>query len=289
MSQIQFGLALAQPSKQTILPIITTKGAVKGFFPIASTTFTGTETTYALSQGDVPITTVTLPPKNVSNIFDEGRVQQYMGAYWPDGPGTLDTALVTIPTYSDLSPWLGYRELVTADIPNGLGYYSWWSMPEVHWINHFSRGVFLESMMFNMEDYPYVPQTTTPPPVTTPATLRWATTVNLASFAADCSWFDFNWVALFKTSYPPTDDGLNNFVPLSIVTDTNPAGGFFKASVVQGQGQGIISGGGVVFSTVRILRLADPTAGTYTFTFTISATQNGVVVNVPATLNLTVV
>jgi hypothetical protein len=290
-SKIQFGLPLTQPSKQTILPIITAAARVVGFFPIAETTFTGTETTFALPDGSVPITTVTLPPKNTSNIFDEGRVQQYMAAHWPEGPGTLSTALVTTPAYTDLKPWLGYKELVTGDIPNGLGYYSWWSMPEVHWLNHFGRGVFLESLVFNMDKYPYTaPPSPSNPTVTTPQTLRWACTADLTSFQQDCAFFDFSWTTLFQTQFPPdtTQEGAG-LVPLSIATTSNPAGGFFKASVVQSQGQGIIGGGGVVFNTVRILRLQDPTAGTYTFDFTISASQNGQVQQVPVVLNLTVV
>lgn len=289
-SKIQFGLALAQSSTQTILPIVTAAGRVVGFFPITETVFTGSETVFTLADGSVPITTVTLPPKNTSNVFNEGRVQQYMAAHWPEGPGTLSTSLVKSPTYTDLKPWLGYTELVTGDIPNGLGYYSWWSMPETHWLNHFGRGVFIESLMFNMDKYPYsAPPSPSNPTVTTPQTLRWACTADLTSFQQDCAFFDFNWVTLFQAQFPvdTTQEGAG-LVPLSIATTSNPAGGFFKASVVQSQGQAIIGGGGVVFNTVRILRLQDPTAGTYVFDFTISASENGSVVSVPVVLNLTV-
>lgn len=289
-SKIQFGLPLNQPSTQTILPIVLTTGRVVGFFPITSTTFTGAETTFALSQGSVPITTVTLPPKNVHNVYDEERIQQYMAASWPEGPGTLSNTAVTSPAYSDLKPWLGYSELITGDNPNGLGYYSWWSMPEVHWINHFSRGVFIDSLIYSMTESAYVPSNPSAPPVTTPQTLRWATTVNLASFQLDCSFYDFNWVTLFQTAFPPdnTQTG-NGVVPLTIAVASNPPGGFFKASVVQSQGQMVLPGGGATFNTVRILRLADPTPGTYTFNFTISATEQGQVLTVPAVLNMTIV
>jgi hypothetical protein len=290
-SKVELGLPLKQPSKQTILPIITEKAKVVGFFPITTTTFTGTERVFALPDGNVPITSVTLPPKNATSFFDEGRVDQYMAAYWPEGPGTLKPYAQTNPTYRTLKPWLGYKEFVTADIPNDLGYYSWWSMPEVHWINHFGRGVFIDSLIYGMDKYPYVAPPAPPnPPVTTPQTLRWACTVNMASFQIDCAFFDFNWITLFKTTFPPdsTQEGWAT-IPLTLEIVSNPPGGYFKASLVQSQGQVIIPGGGVTYDTVRILRLQDPPANTYEFKFNINATRNGIALSVPATLELTVV
>jgi hypothetical protein len=278
MSGIQFGLPLAKPSKQVVLPIVLTSGKVVGFFPIAETTFAGTETSFTLADGAVPITTVTLPPKNNTGTYDENRVQQYMAAQWPE---VQDSA----------RPWIGYTELVSADVPNTIGFYSWWSMPTVMWFHHFGRGSYLQAMKFNLDKYVTAPASSTSPPVvTTPQTLAWATSMNAVAFATSCSFFDFNWTDLFKTQFvdDPSQAG-NTVIPLTISVVSNPAGGYFKASTVSAQGsQTIVPGGGVQFNTIRILRLQDPPPATYTFNFLISATVNGVVQSVPAVLNLVV-
>lgn len=279
MSSNQYGLPLTKPSKQLLLPIVLTSGRVAGFFPIAETTFAGTETTFALSQGSVPITTVTLAPKVSSNVYDENRVQQYMAAQWPED---LDGVF----------PWRGYEELVSADIPNTIGYYSWWSMPVTMWFHHFGRGSYLSAMKFNLDKYVTAPPSPPgPPDVTTPQTLEWATTMNLQAFTTDCAFFDFNWVALFDAQFVPDPQQQGSgVVPLSIQTVSNPVGGYFKASVVTAQGaQTIVPGGGVQFNSIRILRLQDPPAGTYTFTFLITQNVNGAITTSNAVLNLTVV
>jgi len=278
MSGIQFGLPLTQPSKQILLPIVLTSGKVVGFFPIAETTFAGTETTFALTEGPVPITTVTLPPKNNTGTYDENRVQQYMAAQWPE---VDDSAM----------PWIGYTELVRPDIPNNIGYYSWWSMPTVMWFQHFGRGSYLDAMKFNLDKYVTAPPSPPGPPVvTTPQTLNWATSINVVAFGAQCSFFDFNWVDLFKTQFieDPSQAG-NTVIPLTLTVTSNPPGGYFKASTVSAQGsQVVVPGGGVQFNTVRILRLQDPPAATYTFNFSISANVNGTIESVNAVLNLQV-
>ncbi len=278
MSGIQFGLPLAQPSAQLILPIVLTSGAVKGFFPITSTTFQGTETSFTLSDGAVPITTVTLPPKNNTGTYDENRVSQYMAAQWPE-----------VDDYAQ--PWRGYTELVSSDVPNTIGFYSWWSMPAVMWFQHFGRGSYLEAMKFNLDKYVTAPPSPPGPPVvTTPQTLNWATSLNAVAFSTNCAFFDFSWTSLFKTQFieDPSQAG-NTVIPLTISIVSNPAGGYFKASTVSAQGsQVVVPGGGVQFNTVRILRLQDPPVGTYTFTFAISANINGVIDTVNAVLNLVV-
>jgi hypothetical protein len=281
MSSTQYGLPLAVPSKQTVLPILTTSGSCVGFFPIASTTFAGTETSFTLSEGAVPITTVTLAPKNTTNVYDEQRVEQFMAAQWPE----VDDGIM---------PWLGYTELVPSNIPNTLGFYSRWALTPTKMINFFGRGAYLNSIKFNLADF-VNPSPAAPgnPQLTTPQALRWATTVNMAAFDPSCAFFDFNWVTQFNAVFNPDTNTQNtgNFVtPLNISIASNPAGGFFKASVVTGQGgQTIYAGGGVVFNTIRIIRLQDPTAGTYVFTFNISMNTNGVVTQTTATLDLTVV
>lgn len=279
MSGIQFGQPLAVPSKQTLLPIIESTGRVSGFFPIASTTFNGTETSFALASGDVTITTVTLPPKVMTNVNDEQRVEQWMGAFY-------DT------TESPLEPWRGYSEWVDPTFPNTLGYYAWWSMPTIHIIKHFSNGAYIDSLIHNMGDY--VNQNAAPnnpPPDVTDGTIRWATVLNEQSFEQDCSFIDFNWITLFQAALlaDPTQPG-STVVPLSISTVSNPPGGFFKASVLQGSGgQVILPGGGPVFNTIRILRLQDPPAGPYVFNFEVTSTRDNIALTSPVTLTMTVV
>jgi hypothetical protein len=276
MSSNQFGLALVAPSKQTLIPIMTTSGALYGFYPIADTTFAGTETTFTLSDGEIPITSVTLPPKNLTNVYDERRVQQFMVAQWPA-------------VQDGVKPWRGYSEFVDVAIPNTLGYYSWWSMPVTSWFKHFGRGVYVNSLLFGMNKFlPSASPQQTPPDIVTPQTLQWACTQNLQAFTTDCAFIDFRWDLLFEAvqQSDPNQQG-NTTIPLNITTTSNPAGGFFKASVVQGSGgQTIVPGGGVVFNTVRILRLQDPTAGDYVFNFAIQDDQGQ---TTPAVLTLTVV
>lgn len=292
--------------KQTLLPIMTAFDRVVGFFPITETTFTGTERTFTLPSSTVPIpiTSVALPHKNKTNIFDEGRQELFMVAYWPEGTGAVstdnnlnhlpwrrdpDSTTKTITTFRDLEPWRGYSEFVDGAKPNGLGFYSWWSMPAVLWMHHFNRGVYLNAMVYNMDSPVVAPPSTPNPPVVTPQTIRWACTANKESFLLDCARYDFNWLTKFDTDYPfDSNQYGNGRVPMSIEVVSNPPGGFFKAVVVQGV-QTIIAGGSAVFDTVRILRLEDPTAGDYTFTFNIKVSLNGAIVTIPATLTMTVV
>jgi hypothetical protein len=279
MSQIQFGLPLEQPSKQTILPYITDSGRVYGFFAITETTFDGTETTFTVAPGTtVTVKTVTLPPINANNV-DSMRVTQYMAAYFPIAQ-------------EGQRPWTAYSTLVRTDMPNRLGYYNWWSMPVMTVINHFGRGTYLNALKFGLD--PNIGTSTpTPPPVTTPQTLTWATSIDPLDLSKNCSFFDFSWVDLFKSApaFNPDVAG-NTVVPISINVVSNPPGGVFKAVQVQNSGQTIYPGGGVSFDTIRILKLDDAAPGTYTFNFTIqynassSATSPSMV---PAVLNLTVV
>src|SRR5271156_1439604 len=136
MSMIEFGLPLTMPSTQTIIPILDQYGRAFGFFPITSTDFTGTETTYMLPDGSLEITTVTLPPK-LQNNTNVSRVSQYMAAVY-------DPAQVA------LAPWRGYAEFVDSQKPNNIGFYSWWSMPPGNWFQHFGAGIFINSFEFGM-------------------------------------------------------------------------------------------------------------------------------------------
>jgi hypothetical protein len=275
MSKIQFGLPLIAPSTQTIIPILDTYGKAFGFCPISSTTFEGTETTYTLPDGPIAITTVTLPPK-VTNSYDMNPVSQYMAA-------------VYTPLQTPLQPWLGYAEFVNAYSNQSIGYYSWWSMPTSGWLQHFGMGSFIESFKFNMDKYVYEAPAGQGAPAVTNGTMRWACTSDLAAFSSNYSFIDFNWLDLFAATLQQTPGYSpgQEVIPLSITTVSNPAGGFFKASVLQAQGaQIIVPGGASMFDTIRILRLADPTAGTYTFDFAVSDNLGN---TTPVTLTLTVV
>jgi len=274
MSQIQFGLPLNNPSTQSLIPILDQYGKSYGFFPIASHEFTGAETTYALSTGDVTITTVTLPPKN-TNSSNITRVSQYMAA-------------VYTPAQVSLKPWIGFTEFVSSAIPNNIGFYSWWSMPTSGWFQHFGEGSFIESFQFNMNLYAYEAPAGQGNPTVSNGTLRWACTVNQQAFTTNSSFIDTNWVDLFNAGIKINPSAVGTeVIPLSITTTSNPAGGYFKASVVQAQGaQVTYPGGAQMFNTLRILRLQDPPAGTYDFTFEVTDDQNN---TTAVTLTLTVV
>lgn len=276
MSAIQFGLPLNAPSKQTIIPILDHYGRAYGFFPIASHTFTGAETSYVLADGTVNITTVTLPPK-LQNNTNVSRVSQYMAA-------------VYTPAQVSLKPWRGFAEFVSSDNPGTIGFYSWWSMPPGNWFQHFGAGVFINSFEFGMSEYAYTPPAGQGNPTVgnAAATMTWSTVVNLAAFENQASFIDFSWTALFQTTLKnnPNYSPGEQVIPLSITTTSNPAGGYFKASVVQSLGaQSILPGGGSLFNTVRILRLADPVAGSYVFGFNILDNLGN---TTPVTLTLTV-
>lgn len=280
MSMIQFGLPLEASSTQSLLPYITDSGRIYGFFPIATHTFTGAETSYTVAPGvTVTVTTVTLPPTVSTNLRQQQRVPQYMAAYFPSA-------------IEGQRPWTGYSTLVRTDKPNILGFYSWWSMPVMSIVQHFNYGTYLNALISGMD--PTVPVgSPVTPPVTTPASLTWACTIDPIALTPDCAFFDFSWTELFATSplYNPDQPG-NTVVPVQLNVVSNPAGGYFKAVLVQTVGQTIYPGGGVSFDTVRILRLQDPPAGTYTFNFTIQYNQSSTATSlssVPAVLNLTVV
>lgn len=103
-----FGRPLDKPSKQTILVAMgRPSGKIYGYFSIAETTFDGTETTFTMPDGDVPVQSITHPSyqhptantRNAGlpdgqNYMTGGRlniartnspiVGQYMAAVWDD-------------------------------------------------------------------------------------------------------------------------------------------------------------------------------------------------------------
>jgi len=283
MSSIQFGKPLAAPSTQTILPAITSKGMLMGFYSIGSHTFNGNETTFALPDASVPVTTVTLPDR-VQNGQGQGngqgrgtgnRVQQYMAAHWPENQ-------------EGLQPWRGSASWVS---PNDTGYYSWWSLPTESIMKHFGRGVLVDSLIQRMNLVPTVPGTDTAPSASNSA-MRWAVSVNNVTLDTQCPFIDFNWVKQFQATIEadPAQQGAA-VLPMRIDTVSNPTGNAFKATIVQTlSGAQAQAGGSVIYNTVRILKLAeDVAAGAYVFTFNISFVKDGVTLTTPVTLTLTVV
>lgn len=280
-SKTQFGLPLNSPSKQTILPVGIMQNStfqVVGMFAIPETDFDGTETTYTVQPGpggEVPIQSITLPAKIAA----------------PDLPVAQQFMAVTY-TYEEAKPlpWGGFSEFI---YPEHTGYYSRWSTPtgiRRHW---YDPGSLIGSFLYGMNFYPvYVPPEAPPTPDPQDGTLRWAVTLNLASVAQECTFFDFNWVTLFQESVfsaePDTQGGSNTWVPMQIITVTQPPGGEFRAAILQRPEY--VAGGGTIFDTVRILRMSETVApGDYTFDFEVKAALNNQIASTPVTLTLTVV
>lgn len=257
----KLGQPLVAPSAQTILPIINGgNGNIVGFYPIALTTFNGTERKFTLSQGDVPITSITLP-----RGIDDGSgygVGQYMAAVF-DAP--LDK--------HDM-PWLGYSEFVSI---NDIGYGMTWYQPVVGrgWV--LQKGTLLAALSLGMDQSPSAPDVPQPPTAVN-GVLRWAGRLNLSSSEYECAFFDFNWVALFqaKTS--------NANLPKRLEVLSNPPGGEFKSTLVPYPSATPL--GMLEFNTVRILRLKNAVAGDYVFNYRVVDHNN---LSVTCELTLTVV
>lgn len=257
-STIQAGLPLEQSSTQTILPIVQinqSTAILHGFFPISETTFTGTESSFTLAEGDVPLTTITLP-RSVDDVSDY-KVSQYMAVVY-------DYRQATDREYE------GYTAFVDV---NDTGYFSSWSMPIVKWMHRFGRGTLIGNMTVNMAADNPGPQDPTPPsPPQDAGTVRWVSTLDINTAGNQCAFFDFNWISLFQASMNsrPISANKTPVVPLKIEIVSNPPTGEFKASLVSQQGASSPVGG-IVFDTIRIIKLKDTVdSGAYEFQFRIT-------------------
>ena len=238
----KYGLPLAASSKQTILPVMHIDGRVIGFYPIAETTFTGTETEYTTSDGvTVPLKTVTVD----NNVYLRAVVQ-YMAAVFEPEYSIKQVPASTYVVQRSAEPWASV-DLVTGD-PTA---YRWYSMATQSWLLHFGQGTYISALASNLDTS--VPAPVPPvPPAGENATMEWRASIDYASLLGECSFFDFNWMTTFKTK--SADE------PLRIVVIENPPPdvGMTKPPLVAKViGIPVATGNGVIYDTVRILKLVD--------------------------------
>ena len=244
----QYGKPLVQPSKQTLIPAMTEDGRVWGFYPIPSTTFTGTETSFEVESG------VTVPLKTVTVDADPylHTLTQYMAAVWPIG---LPHKYV---------PWAS-SNLIAKDE----GYYRWYSMPTATWFTHFGKGLVIEAITNNLDTEVPVPVAPTPPEAED-ASMEWQASLDYRAMLGPCGFFDFNWMTVFNTKStkePQRIVVVSN--PAPVAPATTPS---MKATVI---GIPQASGNGVIYDTVRIMKLADALEPQdYVFEFQVVDTKN---------------
>lgn len=256
----KLGLPLDKPSRQSMLPVICGHdSSIRGFIPIAVTTFDGTETEMTIEGTEVAITSVTLP-----NVVDDGhqqRVRQYMA--------------IVYPTEVQLQrPWIGFATFVANDDAQYLG--AKHTMATLGWTTEYYLGPFVTNLLVGMDNRTFA-QEPNVPPETTNGTIRWVASMKTNPTGVDCRFFDFNWVEQFKAASDDPD-------PLNIQVLQNPAGGFFKSTLVPFPVVRPL--GSLQFNTIRILRLKPAPAGDYVFQYLVTDSKGN---SVPTTLTLTVV
>jgi hypothetical protein len=262
----KYGLPLTTPSRQTILPALTQDGHVRGWYPITARTFTGSETSFTLSDSGnggagtvVPLMTVTQ---------DSGRgLPQYMAAVWPSGLA------------ANYQPW-GSTLLQKPDV----GYYHWYSMATESWFEHFGGGALIDGLLGGTLNLA-VSAASNPsaPTVTTPLALTWQASIEYAMLNGDCPFFDFNWITLFNAkSATAAQRIVVTSNPAPVAPDPLP---YLVASVIGVPT--INTAGATIYDTIRIMKLGDEVpAGSYAFGFTV---YDELGQTTTVTLNLTVV
>lgn len=254
----RYGLALTAPSTQTILPAMTEDGVIHGWYPIVQTTFTGAETSLALTDVTVPLKTVT--------VDTDSPVKQYMAAVWPLG------------LRWNYKPWASSLLVAPGD-----GYYRWWSLPTSTWFLHFGKGLFLDSMASSL-DRAGAAATTPPgaPTVSTPQNITWQASVAYSALNGDCTFFDFNWVQLF------TSTGESKPLRIEVVTLPTPIAPATNAPMLA-KVIGVpvsIGAGAVMYDTIRIIKNQDVLpVGAYVFALRIYD-ERGLSANVALTVNV---
>ena len=254
----KYGLPLKASSTQTILPAMTKDGIIRGWYPISQTIFTGAETSFALTDMTVPITTVT--------VDTDSPVKQYMAAVWDKG----------LP--AKLKPWASSHLVAPDD-----GYYRWWSMPTSTWFLHYGKGLFLSALSSSLNRAgASAPASPTSPTVSTPKSLSWQASVAYSAFNGDCTFFDFNWVQLF------TSTGETTPLRIEIVANPTPVPPATKSPLLaKVVGTPVAIGAGtVMFDTVRVIKNQDIIAvGAYVFSMKIY-NEAGLSADVELTVNV---
>lgn len=254
------GLPFTAPVKQTLIPVQCARNNIVGWIPIAATEFAGTETTFPLASGALPITTVTLPPM-AQNSNGQFRVNQFMAAVFP----SVD---------SEKGPWLKYPEFISI---RSSDYVMQWFMPVMGQGYRVNLGALLGDLKMGMDFRSGDLPPPIDPPAVTPGTLQWAVSLAPHALGPDCPFFDFNWVELFNSQ----TDGVD---PLRIEIVSNPVSGEFKTTVVAYQS--ITPLGGAQYNTLRIINLKHAEPGQYVFNYAVVDTLGQ---STPVTLTLTVV
>jgi hypothetical protein len=132
------------------------------------------------------------------------------------------------------------------------------SMPATGAVINAYRGVLATSLLVGMDASSAAPAPAPVGATASNATLNWSAGLVATSLAAECAFFDFNWVTLFQAKTGATA------VRLEVVS--NPASGAFKSSLVAIP-TATPDGSSVQFNTVRVIRIGDATLGNHVFTY----------------------
>ena len=240
---------------QTFLPIIKSDTKrVLGLYSIASTVFVGTETTFALAEGSVPVGLFTPEPS---------IIRRQSGPF-----------MAALPTHIDIvqQAYKGYGQYIPVESVAPAN--NWSVTPGAGAQLQTFDGALLYGLKYNLGTAVTLP-TVGAPTVTTPAALTWDASAPFAN-APTYKYFDFNWVNLFAVSFP-------TLTPAFIQVTTNPAG--LSAVVIMNEQEALQ---GVTYNTVRIIKTGAGAlaTGAYAFVFNIVDRQGH---NTAVTLNLTVV
>jgi hypothetical protein len=174
-------------------------------------------------------------------------------------------------------PWAS-ADLVLGD-PTA---YRLFRMPSHTWMTHFSQGMYIGALINNLDLSIPAPEAPEPPEAIN-GTMEWRASINYVALLGECSFLDFNWMTLFETKNPGKD-------PLRIVVVSNPppvAPSTQPPMVAKVIGRPIATTNGVIYDSIRILKLADSLEpGEFVFEFQIVDTKDQ---KTDVTLTLTVV
>lgn len=259
MKMNRYDIPLAAPSKQSILPVMHVDGRVIGFYPIASTSFEGTETTYTTSDGVV----VPLRPVTVDVNDPLRKVTQYMAAvFYPE------YRINVVPNQHVVQrspePWAS-ADLIVGDSTA----YRWYTQATQTWFMHFGDGKYIGALRNNLDFTLGVVAPPTPPDAED-ATMEWRASVDYLALFGECTFFDFNWMTAFlqkATREPVRITVLENPAPIAPSTK-HP----LVAKVI---GRPVATAKGVLYDSVRIIKLVDAIPpDDYVFKFEITDEKN---------------